>query len=120
MFYEIVLLNPCSIFRKNFILSFIEKVPTGTKKLALFISNVALVVAGTTSYATGLVFGTALNVLDMILHNFFVNLKFDLQKLLKYFKGTATSVPNILLLFGMLPNSFVSYSKDLYVIILLL
>ena len=36
----------------------------------------------------------------------------NLQKLLKYFNGTTTSLSNILLLFGVLPISFVLYSKD--------
>ena len=30
LFQEIVLLNPCSIFSKNLILSFLDKVKTGT------------------------------------------------------------------------------------------
>ena len=34
---EIALLNPCFIFSKNFILSLIDKVTTGTESLALFI-----------------------------------------------------------------------------------
>ena len=37
----------------------------------------------------------------------------DLQKLLKYFNGTTTSASNILLLFDVLPISFVLYSKGL-------
>ena len=41
----------------------------------------------------------------------------DLQKLLKYFNGTATSVSNVLLLVGVLSISSVLYSKDLLVVV---
>ena len=44
----------------------------------------------------------------------------DLKKLLKYFNGTTTSVPNIFLLFCVVPVNFVLYSKDSLVIVLLL
>ena len=37
----------------------------------------------------------------------------DLQKLVKYFNGTATSAFNVLLLFGVLPINFFLYSKYL-------
>ena len=37
-------LNACFMFSKNLMLSFIGKVTTGTKSLALFISNIVLVV----------------------------------------------------------------------------
>ena len=36
LFQEIVPLNPCFIFSKNFILSFIGKITTGASSLALF------------------------------------------------------------------------------------
>ena len=42
----------------------------------------------------------------------------NLQKLLKYFNVTTTSVCNVLLPFGVLPIIFVLYSKDLLVIFL--
>ena len=45
LFQEIVVLNPYFIFSKNFMLSFIEKVTTGLKSLALFIWNGALFVS---------------------------------------------------------------------------
>ena len=59
LFQEIVLSNPCYIFSKKLILSFIDKVTTGPKILALFIWNVAEVVcvfavAGTGRLAFGL------------------------------------------------------------------
>ena len=41
----------------------------------------------------------------------------DLQKLLKYFNGTTTSASNIFLSSGVLPITFVLYSKDLLVIV---
>ena len=44
LFQEIALLNPSFILFKNLILSFIDKVATGTKSLALFIWNVVPVV----------------------------------------------------------------------------
>ena len=44
----------------------------------------------------------------------------DLQKLVKYLNGIATSATNILLSFGVLPIIFVLYSKDLLVVVLLL
>ena len=44
----------------------------------------------------------------------------DLEELLKHFNGTATSAFNLLLLFAVLPISFVSYSEDLLVVVLLL
>ena len=50
---EIVLLNPCSIVSKNLMLSFIDKVRTGTKRLALFIWNVAAVVCIAATARTG-------------------------------------------------------------------
>ena len=43
-----------------------------------------------------------------------------LQKLLKFFNGTATSTFNVLLSFGVLPINFVLYSNDLLAIVLLL
>ena len=44
----------------------------------------------------------------------------DLQKLLKYFNGTTTSVSNVLLLADVLPIIFVLYPKDLLVVAMLL
>ena len=41
LFQETVLLNPCFMCFKNLMLSFINKVTTGTKSLALFIWNAA-------------------------------------------------------------------------------
>ena len=41
LFQEIVLLNSCSLFSKNLILSFIDKLTTGTYSSVLFIWNVA-------------------------------------------------------------------------------
>ena len=43
-----------------------------------------------------------------------------LQKLLKYYNGTTTSVSNVLLLAGVLPIIFALYSKDLLTNLLLL
>ena len=43
-----------------------------------------------------------------------------LQKLLKYYNGTTTSVSNVLLLAGVLPIIFALYSKDLLTNVLLL
>ena len=40
LFQEIVLPNPCFMFSKNLILSFVDKVTIGIYNLALFISNV--------------------------------------------------------------------------------
>ena len=58
LFQEIVLLIPCLIFSKNFILALIDKATTGTKILGLFIRNFASVVCiADTSGTGGLAFG---------------------------------------------------------------
>ena len=94
---------------------------------------VALVACDVTSYRTGLVFGTALNALNISLITQFldhgksssishiINGKSgDLQKLLKYFIGTTTSAFNLLALSGVLPITVVLYLKDLLVVVLVL
>ena len=79
------------------VLSFTDKVTTGTKNFALFIRNVALFAVAVTSYSTGSVFGTALDVLDILditqyldhdksssISQLIKGKWRDLQKLLKY------------------------------------
>ena len=43
---------------------------------------------------------------------FFKDKSIDLQKLLKYFNGTTTSLSNTSLLAGVIPNTFFLFSKD--------
>ena len=58
LFQEFALLNPWFIFSKNLILSFIDKVRTGTYILALFVWHVVLLVCiAITSEKGGLTFG---------------------------------------------------------------
>ena len=115
LFQEIVLLNPYLIISKMLIFSLTGKVTTGTETLALFTWNVALFAEVATSYLTGSVFGTALDVLDVSditqyldhdksssISQLINGKSRDLQKLLKYFNGTTTSVSNVLLSFAVL------------------
>ena len=108
----------------------------GAERLAIFILNVAVVVCITgTSWTSGsaslspVILGI-IGIADII-YSFnhdksssisqLINGKSRyLQKLLKYVNGTTTSVSNILLSSDVLPISFVFYSKDLFVIVLLL
>ena len=108
LFQENVILNPCFRFSKNLILSLIGIVTTGTKSFALFIWNVALFVLVATSYSTGSVSGTALDVLDIwdiiqyLDHDKSCSISRlikgklrDLQKLLKYLNAAITSESNL-------------------------
>ena len=107
---------------------------TGTYSLALFVLNVAPVVCiASLVWTGGLTFefsasACVIDISDIIVHSFeleksssisqLINDKsINLQKLLKYFNGTRTSVFNLLLPFGALPIIFVLYSEDLIVIV---
>ena len=108
LFQEMVLLNSCFIFYVNLMLSFIEKVTTANKVLALFIWNVAPVVNVASLVGTGgLVSGLAATsgVLDISkITQFFDHGKPSsisqlikgksrvLQELLKYFNETTTII----------------------------
>ena len=114
------------------IFSLTGKVTTGTETLALFTWNVALFAEVATSYLTGSVFGTALDVLDVSditqyldcdksssISQLIKDKSRALQKLLNYFNGTKTCASNLPPLLGVLPFNFVLNSKDLLVVLLL-
>ena len=94
-------------------LSLIDNVTTGTYlfniNLALFIWNFALFVGVATSYSTGSVHGTALDVLDTsdITQYLGHDKSSPISQL--YFNGTTTSASSLLSLFGALPINFVLY-----------
>ena len=133
LFQKIVLLNPCFIFSKNLMLSFIDKVTTGTEGLALFVLNFVLFVfVASLAWTGGLAFGleataVVLYISDMI-HSFDYDksssisqlikdkLK-NLQKFIKYFNGTTTSVSNVLLSFGVLSLLFLSCTQKIYLLL---
>ena len=132
LFQEIVLLNPYLIISKILIFSLTGKVTTGTETLALCTWNVALYAEVVTSYLTGLVFGTALDVLDVSditqyldcgksssISQLINDKSRALQKLLNYFNGTKTSASNLPPLLGVLPFNFVLNSKNLLLVSLL-
>ena len=113
------------------ILSFMDKMTTETQSFGSFIRNIVLVVSTAATSRTGglasVLTGTA-DITDIpdITHSLdhdksssisqlMTGKSRDLQKLLKYFKGTATSAFNILLSSGVLPLNFVLYSKDFLV-----
>ena len=94
--------------------------------------NVALFAEVVTSYLTGLVFGTALDVLDVSditqyldcgksssISQLINDKSRALQKLLNYFNGTKTSASNLPPLLGVLPFNFVLNSKNLLLVSLL-
>ena len=113
------------------ILSFMDKMTTETQSFGSFIRNIVLVVSTAATSRTGglasVLTGTA-DITDIpdITHSLdhdksssisqlMTGKSRDLQKLLKYFKGTATSAFNILLSSGVLALNFVLYSKDFLV-----
>ena len=107
-------------------ISLTGKITIGTLILALLIWIISLVVCDVTWYLIGLVFGTALYILDIsvITHDkswpwqissisqLIKGKSRDLQKLLKYFDGATTSAFNLFPLFGVLSIIFALYLKD--------
>ena len=108
-----------------------DKMTTETQSFGSFIRNIVLVVSTAATSRTGglasVLTGTA-DITDIpdITHSLdhdksssisqlMTGKSRDLQKLLKYFKGTATSACNILLSSGVLALNFVLYSKDFLV-----
>ena len=100
-------------------LSFIDKVTTGTWNIALFVWNIAAVICVSATAGTGglalelAVTAGALDISD-------ISKLTDLQKLLKYFNGTTTSAFNLFSLSGVIPIIYILYSKDLLVVVLFL
>ena len=86
-------------------LSLIEKVANRYIKFSIIIWNVAPVACDVTWYRSGLVFGTAPYYCYYTI-SWPWQIKFYLQKLLKYFNGKATSAFNLFPLFGELPIIF--------------
>ena len=131
LFQEIVLLNSCSLFSKNLILSFIDKLTTGTYRSVLFIWNVAPLVCVDGKRSVGglaVELAGASGVLDISeMAQLFVHDKSssisqlfkcksrDFEKLLKYFNGATSSVSNVLLSAGFLPI-FLSYTQKIYLL----
>ena len=134
LFQEIVLSSPYFMFFENMLL-FIDKVTTETKSLVPFIWKVTLVVSGCRicsvgGIEVGLVATPEGFDISEIIYLFDHDKSSpisqlskckprNLQKLLKYFNVTTSSVPNLVLLADVFLIIFVLYLKDLHVVLLL-
>ena len=125
LFQEIALLNPCFRSYENLLLSFIDKVTTGTQSLVLFIWSVASEIdvawiRGLGELAFGLLETPGVlyiwNIIQSCDHSksssisqFNKGISRDRQRLLRYFNGAAAAVSNVSLLFGLVAIIFILY-----------
>ena len=117
------------MFSKTLMLLLIDKVTTGTYFLAQFIWNVALAahVASLVGLGRSTATAAVIDILDIMqcldhdksssISQLIISKPRDLQKLLKYFNGTTTSVYNVSLSACVLSIIFVLYTKYLLVLL---
>ena len=127
LFQDFVLLNPCFKYSKNLMLSFIDKVTT---RVAGWCSSCCCCCCWWCNCWNGSHCSAVVDVSDVMQYYVYVKSSSicqlikgksrDLQKLLKYFNETITSLSNVFLSAVVLPIIFALHSKDLLIVVFLL